>query len=204
MAGPTPLSRYFGARIHLTLRCRLAPREGSLNRRIPTRSSLSSLRAATTLYEAGRLHLHTLGYAVTTGVTLGIVRKANMIVWAGLGIIALLRRAVPSAVRKVLDRHPRLRKAMDNLVLSNIAHRPARTFVSVLGVAVGVLLVVLRRLAHGLTRRGRRRPRRGDIIVLARATWLVARTLAMPSRAPPISCGRCVRGAVPVGQTTSD
>lgn len=31
---------------------------------------------------------------------------------------------------------------MDNLILSNMLHRPARTFVSVLGIAVGVLLIV--------------------------------------------------------------
>ena len=31
---------------------------------------------------------------------------------------------------------------MDNLVFSNMLHRPARTVVSVLGIAVGVLLIV--------------------------------------------------------------
>src|SRR5688500_19798472 len=36
---------------------------------------------------------------------------------------------------------PRRRK-MDSLVFSNMFHRPARTVVSVLGIAVGVLLIV--------------------------------------------------------------
>lgn len=47
---------------------------------------------------------------------------------------------------------------MDNLVLSNIAHRPARTLTSVLGIAVGVLLILFTTgLANGLLReRGRR------------------------------------------------
>ena len=31
---------------------------------------------------------------------------------------------------------------MDNLVFSNMLHRPARTFVSILGIAIGVLLIV--------------------------------------------------------------
>lgn len=31
---------------------------------------------------------------------------------------------------------------MDNLVFSNMMHRPARTFVSILGIAIGVLLIV--------------------------------------------------------------
>jgi hypothetical protein len=31
---------------------------------------------------------------------------------------------------------------MDSLVFSNMFHRPARTIVSVLGIAVGVLLIV--------------------------------------------------------------
>ncbi len=31
---------------------------------------------------------------------------------------------------------------MNNLVFSNMLHRPARTIVSVLGIAVGVLLIV--------------------------------------------------------------
>ena len=40
---------------------------------------------------------------------------------------------------------------MDSLVLSNIAHRPARTAVSVLGIAVGVLLIVFTvGLSHGV------------------------------------------------------
>ena len=52
-----------------------------------------------------------------------------------------------------VDRSPRLQKIMDSLVLSNIAHRPARTAVSIAGIALGVLLVVFTvGLAHGLLR----------------------------------------------------
>ncbi|MCA1632996.1 MAG: flippase-like domain-containing protein [Acidobacteria bacterium] len=106
------------------------------------------------VYEGGTgFILNRLGYAVAVGVTLGIVRKAAMIVWACLGLVVLARHAVPRAAGKILERHPRLRKAMDNLVLSNILHRPARTLVSVLGVGVGVLLIVFTvGLAHGVLR----------------------------------------------------
>ena len=47
---------------------------------------------------------------------------------------------------------------MENLVFSNMLHRPARTFVSILGIAVGVLLIVFTvGLSNGSMReRGRR------------------------------------------------
>ncbi|HKG14552.1 MAG TPA: lysylphosphatidylglycerol synthase transmembrane domain-containing protein, partial [Pyrinomonadaceae bacterium] len=110
------------------------------------------------VYESGTgFILKTLGLAFETGVIIGIVRKASMIVWALVGLVMLVRHTLPDAVRKALDRHPRLRGFMDNLVMSNMTHRPARTFVSILGVAVGVLLVVFTvGLAHGVLReRGR-------------------------------------------------
>src|ERR1041384_6630164 len=63
-------------------------------------------------------------YEGGTGVTIGIVRKASMIVWALVGLAMLVRHTAPDAARKVFDRHPRLREVMDNLVLSNMTHRP--------------------------------------------------------------------------------
>ncbi|HEY0047893.1 MAG TPA: hypothetical protein VGB68_01305, partial [Pyrinomonadaceae bacterium] len=42
---------------------------------------------------------------------------------------------------------------MDNLVFSNMMHRPARTLVSVMGIAIGVLLIVFTiGLANGTMR----------------------------------------------------
>ena len=121
------------------------------------------------VYEGGTgLILNTLGYAVATGLTIGIVRKASMIVWALVGLVMLVRHTAPDAMRKAMDRHPRLREVMDNLVLSNMTHRPARTFVSILGVAVGVLLVAFTvGLAHGVLReRGRRESEVGAEIMM--------------------------------------
>lgn len=111
------------------------------------------------VYEGGTgLILNVLGYATATGVTLAIVRKAAIIFWTLIGLSILTSRALPAAANKLAARHPRIRKTMDSLVLSNIAHRPARTLVSVLGVAIGVLLIVFTTgLAHGVLReRGKR------------------------------------------------
>jgi putative ABC transport system permease protein len=161
------------------------------------------------VYEGGTgFILHTLGYSFAVGTSLGLVRKAGMMVWAGFGLLALMWRAVPSGARKLLDRHPGLRKAMDNLVLSNITHRPARTFVSVLGVAVGVLLIVFTvGLAHGILReRGRREASVGaEIIVRAPGTLGLSggQSLALDvSRAAEIAQLEGVRLAVPLGQNT--
>lgn len=161
------------------------------------------------VYEGGTgFILNRLGYATAVGVTLGIVRKAGMIVWAGLGLLVLARHAIPRAASKVLERHPRLRKVMDNLVLSNISHRPARTLVSVLGVAVGVLLIVFTvGLAHGILReRGRREADVGaQIMVRASGTTGLSgsQPFALPvSRADEIARVEGVRAAVPVGQNT--
>jgi putative ABC transport system permease protein len=97
-----------------------------------------------------------------------------MIVWMLVGLVILMRRTVPGALRRTLERHPRLRKVMDNLVLSNIAHRPARTFVSALGIGVGVLLIVFTvGLAHGILReRGRREASVGAEIMMRGAGTL--------------------------------
>jgi putative ABC transport system permease protein len=159
------------------------------------------------VYEGGTgVILHALGYAAATGVTLGLVRKAGMIFWTGVGLIVLSSRALPSAASRLVDRHPRLRKAMDNLVLSNIAHRPARTFVTVLGVGVGVMLVVFTvGLAHGVLReRGRREASVGaEIMLRASGTTNLGgqQPFALPiGHAEEIAHVAGVRAAVPLGQ----
>jgi putative ABC transport system permease protein len=161
------------------------------------------------VYEGGTgFILHTLGYAVATGVTIGIVRKASMIVWALVGLVMLVRHTAPEAARKLFDRHPRLREVMDNLVLSNMTHRPARTFVSVLGVAVGVLLIVFTvGLAHGVLReRGKRESEVGaEIMLRASGTTGMSSTqrYTMPvSRADEVERIPGVRAAAPMGVNT--
>src|SRR6266542_1806534 len=95
------------------------------------------------VYEGGtEVILRTLGFATATGVTLALVRKAGIVFWTSIGLLVLTWRTLPNAWRRLLDRSPRLQRLMDSLVLSNIAHRPARTAVSILGTAVGVLLIV--------------------------------------------------------------
>src|SRR6476659_8695208 len=95
------------------------------------------------VYEGGtEVVLQTLGFAAATGVTLALVRKAGTIFWTSIGLLILTWRTLPNAWGRVLDLSPRLRRLMDSLVLSNIAHRPARTLVSIMGTAVGVLLIV--------------------------------------------------------------
>ena len=70
------------------------------------------------------------------------MRKAAIVCWTSIGLLVLTWRTLPNAWRRILDRSPRLQRLMDSLVLSNIAHRPARTAVSILGTGVGVLLIV--------------------------------------------------------------
>src|SRR5258706_9582777 len=121
------------------------------------------------VYEGGtEIILKSLGFAVAAGVTLAIVRKAAIIFWTVIGVFIITWRTVPNAWRRVLDRSPRLQKLMDSLVLSNLAHRPARTAVSVAGIALGVLLVVFTvGLTHGLLReRGKREANIGAQIML--------------------------------------
>jgi putative ABC transport system permease protein len=162
------------------------------------------------VYEGGtEVVLRTLGFATATGITLAIVRKAGMIFWTGIGLAMLATGTVPAATRRLIERHPRLLKAMDNLVLSNIAHRPARTLVSVLGIAVGVLLVVFTvGLAHGVLReRGRREAGVGAEIML-RASGTVGLSGSQPFAMPVAHAGEVarvegVRAAVPLGQTTA-
>ncbi len=106
----------------------------------------------------------------------------------------------------MLDRSPRLQKIMDSLVLSNVAHRPARTAVSVAGIALGVLLVVFTvGLAHGLLRvRGQREANIGAEIML-RPAGTFGFSGSQPFTMSAAHAGDLariegVRMAVPIGQ----
>ena len=160
------------------------------------------------VYETGNgIILRTLGYTAAIGVALGIVRKASIVFWTIIGLCIIAWRALPNAWNRVLERSPRLQKLMDSLVLSNLAHRPARTAVSIVGIALGVLLVVFTvGLAHGLLReRGKREANIGaQIMVRPSGTIVVgdAQSFTLPvSGAAEISRIEGVRMAVPIGQT---
>lgn len=121
------------------------------------------------VYEGGtEIVLQSLGFPVAAGVSLALVRKASIVGWTSVGLFVLTWRAVPNALRRLQDRSPRIQRLMDSLVFSNIAHRPARTAVSILGTGVGVLLIVFTvGLAHGvLHERGRRESNMGAEIMI--------------------------------------
>lgn len=121
------------------------------------------------VYEGGtEVILRTLGFPVAAGVALALVRKAAIVCWTTVGLLVLTWRAVPNAVQRLQDRSPRLQRLMDSLVFSNIAHRPARTAVSIFGTGVGVLLIVFTvGLARGvLHERGRRESNMGAEIMI--------------------------------------
>jgi putative ABC transport system permease protein len=159
------------------------------------------------VYEGGtEIILKSLGFAVAAGVALAIVRKAAIVFWTVIGLFIITSRALPNAWSRVLDRSPRLQKIMDSLVLSNVAHRPARTAVSVAGIALGVLLVVFTvGLAHGLLRaRGLREANIGAEIMLRPAgsfgfsgSQPFTLSAAHAAELAPIEG---VRMAVPIGQ----
>src|SRR5215468_4031180 len=96
---------------------------------------------------------------------------------------------------------------MNNLVLSNITHRPMRTVVSVLGTAVGVLLIVFTvGLARGMLHEHGKRDANMKAEIMVRASG----TIGLGSSDPwtiPVSHAReiaqipGVRIAVPIGQT---
>jgi putative ABC transport system permease protein len=160
------------------------------------------------VYEGGtEVVLQTLGFAAATGVALALVRKAGTIFWTSIGLLILTWRTLPNAWGRLLHRSPRLQRLMDSLVLSNIAHRPARTAVSILGTGVGVLLIVFTvGLAHGVLReRGRREANIGaEIMIRGSGTLGFGGTspLTLPvSRAAEIAGIEGVRGATPIGQT---
>src|SRR3989440_6730498 len=159
------------------------------------------------VYETGNgIILRTLGYTTAIGVALAIVRKAAIIFWTVIGVLIITWRALPNAWSRVLSRSPRLQKLMDSLVLSNLAHRPARTAVSIAGIALGVLLVVFTvGLAHGLLReRGKREANIGAEIML-RPSGTIALSGMQPFTVPiehVVEVTRIpgVRTAVPIGQ----
>jgi putative ABC transport system permease protein len=160
------------------------------------------------VYEGGtEVVLQTLGFAAATGVALALVRKAGTIFWTSIGLLILTWRTLPNAWGRLLHRSPPLQRLMDSLVLSNISHRPARTAVSVLGTAVGVLLIVFTvGLAHGVLReRGRREANIGaEIMIRASGTlgFGGASPFMLPvSRAAELEQIEGVRGATPIGQT---
>jgi putative ABC transport system permease protein len=161
------------------------------------------------VYEGGtEVILQTLGFAAATGVTLGLVRKAGILFWTSVGLLALTSRGLRTAARTAAERHPRILKLMDNLVLSNIAHRPARTLVTVAGVAVGVLLVVFTvGLANGVLRERGRREASVNAEIMLRASGTMSlggtQTFGVPvSRAEEIEAIEGVRAATPLGQMT--
>ncbi len=160
------------------------------------------------VYEGGtEIILKSLGFAAAAGVTLAIVRKAAIIFWTVIGVFVITWRAVPNAWHRVLDRSPRLQKLMDSLVLSNLAHRPARTAVSVAGIAIGVLLVVFTvGLTHGLLReRGKREANIGAQIMVRPAGTLGLsgnQPFLMPvAHAEEVARIEGVRATVPIGQS---
>ena len=160
------------------------------------------------VYETGNgIILATLGYTTAIGLALAIVRKAAIIFWTVIGMLVLTSRAVPNAWASLLHRSPRLQKLADSLVLSNIAHRPARTAVSIAGIALGVLLVVFTvGLAHGVLReRGRREAKIGAEILLRPAGTIGlsgAQSFTIPvAHADELEGIEGVRTAVPIGQS---
>src|SRR5215813_12361837 len=160
------------------------------------------------VYETGNgIILRTLGYTTAIGLALAIVRKAAIIFWTVIGVFILTWRAVPNAWASLLHRSPRLQKLADSLVLSNIAHRPARTAVSVAGIALGVLLVVFTvGLAHGVLReRGRREANIGAEILLRPAGTIGlsgAQSFTIPvTHVREVKQIDGVRMAVPIGQS---
>ena len=147
-----------------------------------------------------------LGFTPAAGLALALVRKAAIVVWTSIGLLVLTWRTLPNAWRRILDRSPRLQRLMDSLVLSNIAHRPARTAVSVLGTGIGVLLIVFTvGLAHGvLKERGRRESNIGaELMIRASGSiGLGGSQFKLPaSHAAELATIPGVRAATAIGQT---
>lgn len=95
---------------------------------------------------------------------------------------------------------------MNNLVLSNLTHRPMRTVVSIMGTAVGVLLVVFTvGLAHGMLHEHGRREANIRAEIMVRASGTIGMGGADPwvlqvSQAKDLAAIEGVRAAVPIGQ----
>src|SRR6478672_11542249 len=147
-----------------------------------------------------------LGFTPAAGLALALVRKAAIVAWTSIGLLVLTSRTLPNAWRRLMDRSPRLHRLMDSLVFSNIAHRPARTVVSVFGTGVGVLLIVFTvGLAHGvLHERGKRESNIGaEIMIRSSGTiGLGGSQFKLPaSHAAELATIPGVRAATPIGQT---
>jgi putative ABC transport system permease protein len=147
-----------------------------------------------------------LGFTPAAGLALALVRKAAIVSWTSVGLLVLTWRTLPNAYRRILDRSPRLQRLMDSLVLSNIAHRPARTAVSILGTGVGVLLIVFTvGLSRGvLHERGRRESNIGAEIMIrpSGSIGLGAAQFRLPvAHATELATIPGVRAATPVGQS---
>ena len=149
-----------------------------------------------------------LGFTPAAGLALALVRKAAIVAWTSAGLLVLTWRTLPKAGQRILDRSPRLQRLMDSLVFSNIAHRPARTAVSVFGTAVGVLLIVFTvGLAHGvLHERGRRESNIGAEIMIRASGSMGLGGGSSQFRLPVAHAAELaqiegVRAATPVGQT---
>lgn len=97
---------------------------------------------------------------------------------------------------------------MDNLILSNMLHRPARTFVSVLGIAVGVLLIVFTvGLANGTIREQAKRDANVGAEIFFRPSGSIgisgAESFGLPmSIIDEIQKVEGVRSAVAIGQNS--
>ncbi|HZH33775.1 MAG TPA: ABC transporter permease, partial [Pyrinomonadaceae bacterium] len=95
---------------------------------------------------------------------------------------------------------------MDNLVFSNMLHRPARTAVSVLGIAVGVLLIVFTvGLANGTLRENASREGNVGAEIMVRASGTMGISGTDPFRLPvghaqEIARIEGVRTAIAIGQ----
>ncbi len=97
---------------------------------------------------------------------------------------------------------------MENLVFSNMFHRPARTLVSVLGIAIGVLLIVFTiGLTEGTLRE--RASREGNVgaEIMVRASgakgWSGSESFRLPvSDAAEVARIEGVKAVVPIGQNT--
>jgi putative ABC transport system permease protein len=159
------------------------------------------------VYEGGtEVVLQTLGFAAATGVALALVRKAAIVCWTSVGLLVLTWRTLPKAWQRILDRSPRLQRLMDSLVFSNIAHRPARTAVSILGTGVGVLLIVFTvGLARGvLHERGSRESNMGaEIMIRPSGSLSIGGSAAFgipTSHAAELATIPGVRATTPIGQ----
>lgn len=147
-----------------------------------------------------------LGFTPAAGLALALVRKAAIVCWTSIGLWVLTWRTLPNAWRRLMDRSPRLQRLMDSLVFSNIAHRPARTAVSILGTAIGVLLIVFTvGLARGvLHERGKRESNIGAEIMI-RPSGTVSITASQGFKLPvshvaELATVEGVRAATALGQ----